>query len=88
MAKQRISYFPVEQMDAEMQREMDRCRREGTPRPESSAVRARAGGVLGVRQFVARPFQERRVRPRHQGAVPALRFAFGASAIAAATSAR
>ncbi|HEX6413484.1 MAG TPA: carboxymuconolactone decarboxylase family protein [Burkholderiales bacterium] len=40
MAKQRISYFPVEQMDAEMQREMDRCRREGTPRPESSAVRA------------------------------------------------
>jgi alkylhydroperoxidase family enzyme len=40
MAKQRISYFPVEKMDAEMQREMDRCRREGTPRPESSAVRA------------------------------------------------
>ena len=37
---QRISYFPVEQMDAEMQKEMDRCRREGTPRPESSAVRA------------------------------------------------
>jgi len=27
-------------MDPEMQREMDRCRREGTPRPESSAVRA------------------------------------------------
>ena len=40
--KQRISYFPVEKMDAEMQREMDRCRREGTPRPESSAVRAHA----------------------------------------------
>jgi len=38
--KQRISYFPVERMDAEMQKEMDRCRREGTPRPESSAVRA------------------------------------------------
>jgi len=38
--KQRISYFPVEQMDAAMQQEMDRCRREGTPRPESSAVRA------------------------------------------------
>jgi alkylhydroperoxidase family enzyme len=38
--KQRISYFPVEKMDPEMQREMDRCRREGTPRPESSAVRA------------------------------------------------
>ena len=27
-------------VDAEMRREMDRCRREGTPRPESSAVRA------------------------------------------------
>jgi len=40
MAKQRISYFPLEQMDAEMQKEMDRCRREGTPRPESSAIRA------------------------------------------------
>jgi alkylhydroperoxidase family enzyme len=39
-AKQRISYFPLDQMDAEMQREMDRCRREGTPRPESSAIRA------------------------------------------------
>jgi alkylhydroperoxidase family enzyme len=39
-AKQRISYFPLERMDAEMQKEMDRCRREGTPRPESSAVRA------------------------------------------------
>jgi alkylhydroperoxidase family enzyme len=38
--KQRISYFPLDRMDAEMQKEMDRCRREGTPRPESSAVRA------------------------------------------------
>ena len=38
--KQRISYFPPERMDAQMQSEMDRCRREGTPRPESSAVRA------------------------------------------------
>src|SRR3954463_8444869 len=38
--KQRISYFPLEKMDAEMRAEMDRCRREGTPRPESSAVRA------------------------------------------------
>src|SRR5574341_292677 len=40
MAKQRISYYPVEKMDPEMQKEMDRCRREGSPRPESSAVRA------------------------------------------------
>src|SRR5690349_11306953 len=38
--RQRISYFPLENMDAEMQKEMERCRREGTPRPESSAVRA------------------------------------------------
>jgi alkylhydroperoxidase family enzyme len=38
--KPRISYFPVERMDPEMQQEMERCRREGTPRPESSAVRA------------------------------------------------
>ena len=40
MAKQRISYVPLDKMDPEMQKEMDRCRREGTPRPESSAVRA------------------------------------------------
>ncbi len=38
--KQRISYFPLAKMDAEMRAEMERCRREGTPRPESSAVRA------------------------------------------------
>jgi len=40
MAKQRISYVPLEQMDAEMRKEMERCQREGTPRPESSAIRA------------------------------------------------
>jgi alkylhydroperoxidase family enzyme len=40
MAKQRISYFPLENMDAEMRKEMERCQREGTPRPESSAIRA------------------------------------------------
>jgi alkylhydroperoxidase family enzyme len=40
MPKQRISYVDPSRMDAEMQKEMDRCRREGTPRPESSAVRA------------------------------------------------
>jgi alkylhydroperoxidase family enzyme len=39
---QRISYVPVESMDARMQEEMQRCAREGTPRPESSAVRAHA----------------------------------------------
>jgi len=40
MAKQRISYFPVEKMDRAMREELERCRREGTPRPESSSVRA------------------------------------------------
>ncbi|HET9944490.1 MAG TPA: carboxymuconolactone decarboxylase family protein [Actinomycetes bacterium] len=39
---QRISYVPVEDMDQRMQEEMHRCAREGTPRPESSAVRAHA----------------------------------------------
>jgi alkylhydroperoxidase family enzyme len=37
---QRISYFPVADMDDRMLVEMERCAREGTPRPESSAVRA------------------------------------------------
>jgi hypothetical protein len=40
MAKPRISYVPIEKMDQRMREEMLRCRREGTPRPESSAVRA------------------------------------------------
>src|SRR5438874_953689 len=40
MSKQRISYVDFAQMDPDMQKEMERCRREGTPRPESSAVRA------------------------------------------------
>src|SRR5437773_926737 len=40
MAKQRISYVPRDTMDAGMSKEMERCQREGTPRPESSAVRA------------------------------------------------
>jgi alkylhydroperoxidase family enzyme len=40
MTKQRISYVPLEKMDPEMRKEMERCKREGTPRPESSAVRA------------------------------------------------
>ncbi len=40
MAKQRISYIALEAMDAKMRAEMERCQREGTPRPESSAIRA------------------------------------------------
>ncbi len=37
---QRISYVPLAEMTEEMRAEMERCAREGTPRPESSAVRA------------------------------------------------
>ena len=40
MSKQRISYVPLDQMDADMRKEMERCQREGTTRPESSAIRA------------------------------------------------
>jgi alkylhydroperoxidase family enzyme len=40
MARQRISYVALESLDEAMLAELDRCRREGTPRPESSAVRA------------------------------------------------
>ncbi len=38
--QQAISYVPLDRMDARMREEMHRCAREGTPRPESSAVRA------------------------------------------------
>ncbi len=37
---QRISYVPLEQMDEAMRGEMLRAAREGTPRPETNAVRA------------------------------------------------
>jgi alkylhydroperoxidase family enzyme len=37
---QRISYVPLEDMTPDMRAEMERCARDGTPRPESSAVRA------------------------------------------------
>src|SRR5947199_8749014 len=41
MPKQRISYVdPATITDPAMLEELDRCRREGTPRPESSAIRA------------------------------------------------
>jgi len=39
-SKQRISYLPLDDMTPEMRAEMERCAREGTPRPESSAIRA------------------------------------------------
>src|SRR5216110_497903 len=44
--KQRISYYPLEKMDAQMRAEMERCQREGTPRPESSAVRGHVAAAF------------------------------------------
>ena len=38
--RQRISYVPYESMAPDMQEELRRCAREGTPRPENSSVRA------------------------------------------------
>ena len=38
--RQQISYVPLADMSPDMRGEMERCAREGTPRPESSAIRA------------------------------------------------
>jgi len=47
MAKQRISYVDPDTIsDPRMKQELDRCRREGTPRPESQAVRAHVPAVF------------------------------------------
>jgi alkylhydroperoxidase family enzyme len=46
MPTQAISYVPFDDMDERMQEEMNRCAREGTPRPESSAVRAHVPAVF------------------------------------------
>ncbi len=43
---QRISYFPLERMDDAMMDVMRQCALEGTPRPESSAVRAHSPGAF------------------------------------------
>jgi alkylhydroperoxidase family enzyme len=47
MSKPRISYVdPADIADPDMLAELDRCRREGTPRPESQAVRAHVPAVF------------------------------------------
>jgi alkylhydroperoxidase family enzyme len=47
MTGPRISYVdPADITDAAMLAELDRCRREGTPRPESQAVRAHVPAVF------------------------------------------
>src|SRR5207342_1682869 len=53
--RQRISYLPLDQMDERMRAEMERCSREGTPRPESSAVRAHVPACFW---FFARSWDE------------------------------
>ena len=52
---QRISYVPLESMSPDMQEEMERCAREGTPRPESSAVRAHVPAAFWA---FAKPWQD------------------------------
>src|SRR5262245_46963498 len=46
MSKPRISYIDPATVDAEMRAEFERCSREGTPRPESQAVRAHVPAVF------------------------------------------
>jgi alkylhydroperoxidase family enzyme len=47
MAKQRIGYVDPDSIaDPQMKAELDRCRREGTPRPESQAIRAHVPAVF------------------------------------------
>ncbi|WP_276940435.1 carboxymuconolactone decarboxylase family protein [Ferrimicrobium acidiphilum] len=43
---QRITFFPVEEMDDAMRAELERCAQIGTPRPESSAIRAHVPGAF------------------------------------------
>src|SRR5687767_2929245 len=45
-SKQRITYVPLDKMTPEMRAEMERCARMGTPRPESSAIRAHVPGAF------------------------------------------
>jgi alkylhydroperoxidase family enzyme len=46
MPNPRISYVDPKTVDPAMQAEFDRCAREGTPRPESQAVRAHVPAVF------------------------------------------
>jgi hypothetical protein len=54
------------------------CARRHPASREPGDPRPRAGSFLVVRQLMARRVQERRRRPRHQGALPHLRLALGA----------
>ena len=78
MPKPHISYVPLEQMDERMQEEMHRCAREGTPRPESSAVRAHAPNAFwAFADSWKSTLPQRRLRPRDQGPLPRLHLPHG-----------
>jgi alkylhydroperoxidase family enzyme len=54
-----LSYVPMDAMTPAMREEMQRCAREGTPRPESSAVRAHAPEVFdGFTHYWRATFRE------------------------------
>src|SRR5665647_1288614 len=72
MSTPRISYVPLERMDEKMQEEMYRCAREGTPRPESSAVRAHAPNAFWAFSDSWKAIFHTGDRPLDQGAVPGL----------------
>ena len=77
MAKQRISYVKLDKMTPEMRAEMERCQREGTPRPESSAVRAHVPACFWFFANSWRDiFRNGVLDHSDQGALPALRIAF------------
>ena len=70
--RQRISYLPLEAMDQDMRAEMERCRREGAPRPESSAVRAHVPACFWLSRGRGRRSSVTVSRSRRQGAMPCL----------------
>ena len=88
-AKQRISYVPLDDMTPEMRAEMERCAREGTPRPESSAIRAHVPAAFW---FFANSwhdlFRNGVGRPRRSRSCAASTSRGRSSASTAATSAR
>ena len=64
----RIAYVPLERMDEAMRREMQRCAEYGTPRPESSAVRAHVPACFWSRSAYARYLVRRNAYPwRYRG---------------------
>ena len=79
MTKPRISYIDPATITTR------RCSPNSSVAPRGHAAAGKpggprpcAGGVLVVRQYLARRLQERRRRPQDQGAVPHLRVALGA----------